>query len=71
MRVDDGQQVADQPQPWPREPQDLVSPERPAASSPARFDPFELESLVLNLDASLKIRARHQFFGWTQARCRA
>src|SRR5467141_1255403 len=66
MRVDDGQQVADQPQPSPREHQDPVLVERPAASSPARFDPFELESLVLNLDASLKIRARHQFFGWTQ-----
>ena len=66
MQVDDGQQVAKQPQPSPREHQDPVSVERPSVSSPARFDPFELESLVLNLDASLKIRARHQFFGWTQ-----
>ena len=66
MRVDDGPQVADQPQPSPREHQDSVLVERPSVSSPARFDPFELESLVLNLDASLKIRARHQFFGWTQ-----
>jgi len=66
MRVDDGQQVADQRPPWPREHQDSVSLERPSASNPARFEPFELESLVLNLDASLRIRARHQFFGWTQ-----
>ena len=43
-----------------------MSPETPAAGNPARFDPFELESLMLNLDASLRIRARHQFFGWTQ-----
>jgi transcriptional regulator EpsA len=65
VRLDDGQQqVADQRQPWPREHQD--SPERPAVCNPARFDPFELESLVLNLDASLRIRARHQFFAWTQ-----
>jgi transcriptional regulator EpsA len=66
MRVDDGQQVADQRQPRPREPQDSVSPQSPAGGNPARFDPFELESLMLNLDASLRIRARHQFFGWTQ-----
>src|SRR2546426_12735428 len=46
--------------------QDSMSPETPAAGNPARFDPFELESLMLNLDASLRIRARHQFFGWTQ-----
>src|SRR6267143_4400197 len=64
MRVDDGQQVADQPQ--PREHQDLVSLQCPAVGNPARFDPFELELLMLNLDASLRIRARHQFFGWTQ-----
>src|SRR5207302_11043392 len=66
MRVDDGQQVADQPPPSPREPQNPVSPESPAASNAARFDPFELESLALNLDASLRMRARHQFFSWTQ-----
>src|SRR6267143_4566691 len=66
MRVDDGQQVADQPQPSPREHQDSVLVERPSVGSPARFDAFELESLVLNLDASLRIRARHQFFAWPQ-----
>ena len=68
MRVDDEQQAADEPPPWPREPQDPVSPESPAASNPARF---ELESLALNLDASLRIRARHQFFAWTQGTLRS
>jgi len=64
MRVDDAQQPGDQRLPWPREHQDSL--ERPAVCNPARFDPFELESLVQNLDASLRIRARHQFFAWTQ-----
>ena len=62
MRVDDAQQPGDQRLPWPREHHD----ECPAVCNPARFDPFELESLVLNLDASLRVRARHQFFAWTQ-----
>jgi transcriptional regulator EpsA len=30
------------------------------------LDPLELESLVLNMDASLRVHARHQFFTWTQ-----
>lgn len=29
-------------------------------------DPLELEALVLNIDASLRVHARHQFFTWTQ-----
>src|SRR5438132_14070695 len=66
MRVDDAQQADDELQTWQRERQDPVSPECPAAGSPARFDPFELESVMLNLDASLRIRARHLFFGWSQ-----
>src|SRR5882672_12225279 len=66
MRVDGAQQADDELQTWQREHQDPVSPEHPAVGSPARFDPFELESVMLNLDASLRIRARHQFFGWTQ-----
>jgi transcriptional regulator EpsA len=66
MRVDDGQQVDDERQTRPREHQDSVSLECPAVGNPARFDPFELESVMLNLDASLRIRARHQFFAWTQ-----
>jgi len=68
MRVDDGQQaaVADERQTWPREDQDSASLGYPAVGNPARFDPFDQESVMLNLDASLRIRARHQFFGWTQ-----
>src|SRR2546425_8894103 len=65
MRVDDAQQADDELQTWQREHQDPASP-GPAVGSPARFDPFELESVMLNLDAALRIRARHQFFGWTQ-----
>jgi hypothetical protein len=62
MRVDDAQQVADELQTWQREHQDPVSLEYPAVGNPARFDPFDQESVMLNLDASLRIRARHQFF---------
>ncbi|HKW38835.1 MAG TPA: XrtB/PEP-CTERM-associated transcriptional regulator EpsA [Burkholderiales bacterium] len=29
-------------------------------------DPLELESLMLNIDASLRVHARHHFFTWTQ-----
>jgi len=29
-------------------------------------DPLELESLMLNVDASLRVHGRHQLFGWTQ-----
>ena len=32
----------------------------------SQLDPLELESLVLNMDASLRVHARHQFFTWTQ-----
>jgi transcriptional regulator EpsA len=32
----------------------------------ALLDPFEVEALLLNMDASLRVHARHQFFGWTQ-----
>lgn len=30
------------------------------------LDAMELEALALNMDASLRVHARHQFFGWTQ-----
>lgn len=30
------------------------------------LDPLEIESLVMNMDASLRVHARHQFFTWTQ-----
>src|SRR5688572_24251748 len=68
MRVDDGQCLSGQRQPWlPERPVPVLAPEAGlAALNSARFDSLELESLVLNLDASLRMRARHQFFNWTQ-----
>ncbi len=30
------------------------------------LDPLEIESLMLNLDAALRVHARHHFFAWTQ-----
>ena len=36
------------------------------SGSASSLDPLELESLVLNMDASLRVHARHQFFTWTQ-----
>ena len=32
----------------------------------ASLDPLELESLVLNLDASLRVHTSHHFFNWSQ-----
>lgn len=37
-----------------------------APGSTARLDAVELEALMLNVDASLQVCARHQFFAWTQ-----
>ena len=44
------------------------STEVPNATSSERSlpDPLELESFMLNVDASLRVHARHQLFGWTQ-----
>jgi transcriptional regulator EpsA len=36
------------------------------ASEGSLPDALELESLMLNIDASLRVHARHQFFSWTQ-----
>ena len=35
-------------------------------SNLSSLDPLELEALVLNMEASLRVHARHQFFTWTQ-----
>jgi transcriptional regulator EpsA len=40
-------------------------PELPAGGF-ASLDPLELESLVLNLDASLRVHTSHNFFNWSQ-----
>lgn len=37
-----------------------------AGSAPTMMDPDELEALVLNLDASVRVHARPHFFNWTQ-----
>jgi transcriptional regulator EpsA len=37
-----------------------------ASGSAALWDPLELESLKLVMDASLRVHARHHFFAWTQ-----
>jgi len=65
-------QLAEQSRPLPR-PLPLVSQSRSPApvnsatsGNASLLDPLELESLVLNMDASLRVHARHQFFTWTQ-----
>ncbi len=40
--------------------------EEGASAGAMLLDSLELEALVLNLDASLNVHARHQFFTWTQ-----
>jgi transcriptional regulator EpsA len=65
VRIDDAQQVSAQRQPWLGELRDPAS-EGVAVDSPARLSPLDLESLALNLDVSLRVCTRHQFFGWTQ-----
>jgi transcriptional regulator EpsA len=37
-----------------------------ATGAAALLEPLERESLLLNVDASLRVHARSQFFGWTQ-----
>ena len=60
-------QIAEQRQPVPpvffRSPTQVSSIPSDNASV---LDPLELESLLLNLDASLRVHARHHFFAWTQ-----
>jgi transcriptional regulator EpsA len=41
-------------------------PRRSESGGAALLHPQELESLLLNLDASLRVHSRHQLFGWTQ-----
>jgi hypothetical protein len=42
-----------------------------AESRSASTDFLQIESIVLNLDASLRVHARAHLFSWTQACCRA
>jgi hypothetical protein len=44
-----------------------VAPAEAEAHGPPTFlEPLELEALAINLDASLRVHAPHQFFSWTQ-----
>jgi transcriptional regulator EpsA len=43
-----------------------ASAEPALAGKSGRLDPLEQESLLTNMDASLRVHARHQFFNWTQ-----
>ena len=43
-----------------------VATSRHAAAGPATLEPLEVEALILNLDASLRVHARSHFFNWTQ-----
>jgi transcriptional regulator EpsA len=66
MRVEDGQNAPIRHPPWLYKREDRETVEGADDGDPGRFSPVELESLTLNLDASLRVRARHQFFSWTQ-----
>jgi transcriptional regulator EpsA len=66
MRVDGLEQLPAPYPSWPGEELDSAPERDAAAASSARLGPLDLESLALNLDASLNVRARHQFFAWTQ-----
>jgi transcriptional regulator EpsA len=50
-------------QPAPEHPIEVTTATSSDASLP---DQLELESLMLNVDASLRVHARHQLFTWTQ-----
>lgn len=71
MEIDDLRQTLSQHAPAAAE-QRLPGPQEYAAtSSPDRLESLELESFLLNLDGALKVRARHQFFSWTQGALRS
>ena len=48
------------------EPTDLAENNGTATSSPATLNDLEIETLMLNLDASLRVYERAHFFSWTQ-----
>jgi len=52
--------------PPPREPPAATPMQMPGTTGFARLDALELESLMVNLDTSLRVHAPHQFFNWTQ-----
>src|SRR5918992_4346710 len=55
-------------QPTPPQPIPVVTPsDANADARSAATDFLQIESIVLNLDASLRVHARAHFFSWTQA----
>jgi transcriptional regulator EpsA len=68
MRVEDGTQTTTlvRRPPWLDEAEATAPAEGPATAQPDRLATLELESLLLNLEGALKVRVRHQLFGWTQ-----
>ena len=64
MQASEHQLVAQRrPQPAYQPPDSMNSV---TSGSAALWDPLELESLKLVMDASLRVHARHHFFTWTQ-----
>lgn len=59
-------EVAGRIEPAAIEPPAPPAPAGAAARSGATLDSLQLELLALNLDASLRVHGRAQFFGWTQ-----
>jgi len=60
-----GEAEAARPVP-PREPPATTPLQMPGTAGFARLDSLELESLMINLDTSLRVHAPHHFFNWTQ-----
>lgn len=60
-----GEAEAARPLP-PRKPPAGTPPQIPGTAGFARLDALELESLMVNLDTSLRVHAPHHFFNWTQ-----
>src|SRR5262245_7573273 len=65
MEADREQRLSEPRLPWLSERQDSA-PGGATADDAVRLSALDQESLVFNLEASLDVRARHQFFGWTQ-----
>src|SRR5712692_1380654 len=55
-------------EPLPTGLRDSAQPEEsaPYEASPARLNDSEREALLLNIDVSLRVHTRPQFFGWVQ-----
>jgi transcriptional regulator EpsA len=59
-------ELAQQREPHPIECPDLAAGNDGASGLPEALDVLQLETLMLNLDASLRVHERAHFFSWTQ-----